>query len=152
MRPPRDVKTEFERKQLLKFIEQQKLPFTVEITIGRRRTVEQNKLQRLWMKEVAEQLGDRSAEEVRGYCKLHFGVPILREEHEGFRVKYDQVVKPLPYDQKLEIMMEPLDLPVTRLMTTAQKTAFLDAIFRHWSEMGLVLTLPPEKGNYVRAA
>lgn len=144
-RPPRNVTTEFERKQLLKFLEQQKLPFSVEIVAGRRRTVEQNRLQRLWMREVSDQLGDRSPEEVRGYCKLHFGVPLLREEHAGFRVKYDQIVKPLAYPQKLEIMMEPLDLPVTRLMTTAQKTTYLDTVFRHFSEMGLVLTIPPDK-------
>ena len=141
----RIVKDEYARKMLLRFIEGKKLPFTATITDGRHRTSEQNKLQRLWVKEIAEQMGDQTAEEVRGYCKLTIGVPLLREENEAFRLRYDAVVKPLPYEQKLQIMMEPLDLPVTRLMTTRQKTAYLDGIHRHFSEKGIVLTLPPER-------
>ena len=42
-------------------------------------------------------------------------------------------------------MMEPLDLPVTRIMTTNQKTRYLDAIYRHFVEQGMQLTIPPEK-------
>ena len=39
-------------------------------------------------------------------------------------------------------MMQPLDLPVTRLMTTAQKAAYLDAVQRHWLGQGVALTDP----------
>jgi hypothetical protein len=42
-------------------------------------------------------------------------------------------------------MSEPLDMPVTRLMSTKQKHAYLDAIFQHFSEKGIVLTIPPDK-------
>ncbi|MGN8023030.1 hypothetical protein ACTJJ7_20185 [Phyllobacterium sp. 22229] len=125
----------------MRYLEQQKFPFTVTVETGRKRTIEQNKLQRLWMKEVSEQLGE-SAEYWRGYCKLTIGVPILRSENEEFQEKYDDVVKALPYEQKLAIMTEPLDLPVTRLMTTKQKTKYLDLVFRHFSEQGVALTLP----------
>lgn len=138
----RIVQTEHDRALLLAFIKTQHLPFTASVTRGKRRSVEQNKLQRLWMNEVAEQLGDQTPEEVRGYCKLTLGVPILRAENASFCERYDAVVKPLPYEQKMAIMMEPLDLPVTRLMTTRQKATYLDAVFRHWSERGLVLTDP----------
>jgi hypothetical protein len=111
--------------------------------------VQQNKLQRLWLNEIAEQLGDQSAEEVRGYCKLTIGVPILRAENETFRERYDLIVKPLPYEQKLALMMEPLDFPITRLMTTKQATAYLDGVHRHFSEKGIVLTDP---GDLLREA
>ena len=77
-------------------------------------------------------------------CKLTFGVPILRAENTWFREKYDEVVRPLPYPQKLALMMEPLDMPVTRLMTTEQKTRYLDAIYRHFAGLGLVLTVPDQ--------
>ena len=97
------------------------------------------------MTEISEQLGDRTPEEIRAFCKLTLGVPILRAENEGFREKYDLIVRPLSYEQKLSIMSEPLDLPVTRIMTTKQKTAYLDTIFRTFSEQGIVLTLPPDK-------
>lgn len=126
-------------------METHKLPCMVEVHNGKPRTVLQNRLQRKWMTEIAEQLGDRTPEEVRAYCKLTIGVPILREENETFRVKYDQIVRPLPYEQKLAIMSEPLDMPVTRLMSTKQKHAYLDAIFQHFSEKGIVLTIPPDK-------
>jgi hypothetical protein len=140
----RQIINEYEREMLIARIKQHKLPFTVDITPGRHRSVEQNKLQRLWMKEIADELGD-TPEHWRGYCKLTIGVPILRQENDDFRAKYDAAVRPLPYLQKLAIMSEPLDLPVTRLMTTVQKTAYLDRVFRHFSEQGVVLTIPPEK-------
>ena len=118
------------------------LPVTVSITKGRRRTVEQNKLQRLWINEAAEQLGDRTREEMRGYCKLHHGVPILRNENDAFKQAYDQVISPLPYEDKLKTMMAPLDMPVTRVMTTDQKTRYLDAIAQDFLEQGVALTEP----------
>lgn len=138
----RTVRTEFERKQLLRFLAGKKLPFSVEITSGRRRSVEQNKLQRLLINEIAEQLGDRTPEQVRAECKLTLGVPILRSENEEFRERYDAVVRPLPYEQKLAIMAEPLDLPVTRLMSVDQKHRYLEAIYQHYGEQGLALTVP----------
>lgn len=140
----RTVTSETERGLLLKFLGGHPLPFTVTVAKGRKRSVEQNKLQRLWMNEIAEQLGDQTPEEVRAYCKLTIGVPLLRAENEHFCERYDSVLKPLPYEAKLAIMAEPLDLPVTRLMTTDQHRRYLDGVFKHFSEKGLVLTMPAE--------
>jgi hypothetical protein len=81
----RTVETEQDRKMLIRFIEEHRLPFIAEVTPGKRRSVEQNRLQRKWMTEISEQLGDRNPEEVRAYCKLPIGVPILREANETFR-------------------------------------------------------------------
>jgi hypothetical protein len=138
----RFLETERDRDMLVRFLADQPLPLTVSMSKGGRRTLKQNKLQRLWLNEIAEQLGDRTPEEVRGYCKLTIGVPILRNENEVFRERYDAIVKPLPYEQKLSLMMEPLDFPITRLMTTKQATAYLDGVHRHFSEKGIVLTDP----------
>lgn len=138
----RAVHTEHERQLLLRFLQGRKLPFTVEITGGRRRSAAQNRLQRLWIKEITEQADDRTTEEVRADFKLRFGVPILRAENEQFRDVYDRIIRPMPYEKKMELMMEPLDFPVTRLMTTDQTTRFLDAIYRHYSEQGFALTQP----------
>jgi hypothetical protein len=145
----RVIKTEFDRDMLIKLLKQQKLPFSVTVTKGKRRSFEQNRLQRLWMNEISEQLGDMTPEECRGYCKLTIGVPILRAENAAFCERYDSIVKRLPYEQKLAVMMEPLDLPVTRMMTTDQKTRYLDGIYRHFTEKGITLTLP---GGYEVAA
>lgn len=140
--PTRFIETNSDKAMLVRFIESQPLPFAASITRGGKRSLEQNRLQRLWLNEISEQMGDRTPEEIRGYCKLHFGVPILRDQDEVFREKYDKAVKPLPYEQKLAIMTEPLDLPVTRLMTTKQHASYLDAIHKHFSEQGIVLTDP----------
>ena len=78
---------------------------------------------------------------MRAECKLTFGVPILRAENEAFRVQYDRTLKPLPYEQKLEAVRV-FDLPVTRLMTVKQMTAFMDAMQRHWAAQGVRLTDP----------
>jgi len=132
-----------DRDQFFKLVESYELPVTVTIAKGKNRSIEQNRLQRLWLNEAAEQLdNNQTAEELRGYCKLHFGVPILRESNEDFRAAYDRVIKPLAYELKLLAMMEPLDFPVTRLMTTKQSTEYLDAIHKHFSELGCRLTDP----------
>lgn len=138
----RFLETDHDRRMLIRFLEDQPLPITVALTKGGKRSLRQNKLQRLWINEIAEQLADQSPEEVRGYCKLTLGVPILRAENDTFRERYDAIVRPLPYEQKLALMMEPLDFPISRLMTTKQATAYLDGIHRHFSEKGIVLTDP----------
>jgi hypothetical protein len=138
----RIVETEFERRQLLKFVEGHKLPLTVQITAVGKRSARQNRLNRQWMLDIASQLDGWGAEYARGYCKLHFGVPILRNENEDFAKKYNDVVRPLPYEIKIKLMMTPHDLAVTRLMTVKQQTAYLDAVHRHFSEQGVVLTDP----------
>lgn len=141
----RIVECDYDREVLINFIREAKLPFTASIVEGHHRTTEQNKLQRLWVNEIAAQLGDQTAEEVRGYCKLAFGVPILREENEAFRFMYDRIVKPMQYEQKLALMMEPFDFGVTRIMNTRQKTEYLNRMLRHFSGAGLHLTIPPDR-------
>lgn len=137
----RAIKTEEDRLQAIRFIENHELPMTVQVTKGLPRSTDQNRLQRKWLLE-AEQQGDMTAEEYRGYCKLVFGVPILRAENELFREKYDAIIKPLPYETKIQIMMEPLDFSVTRLMTTKQKMAYLDRMYQHFRGLGFILTEP----------
>ena len=135
------IESEQDRQDALVKIAGVKLPFTLSILVGKHRTLAQNKLQRQWMKEIGAQMGV-TPEEARGYCKLRFGVPILREDSEVFRVKYDEVLKPLSYPDKIKLMMEPLDLPVTRLMTIKQKAEYLDRIHQSFSELGYTLTDP----------
>lgn len=136
LRTPSDVDA------LASLLRSRKLPVTVSVSAGANRSNDQNRLQRKWCAEVAEQLADRTAEEVRGEAKLRFGVPILRAENEAFAEKYDRLIKPRPYEEKLELMMEPLDFPVTRLMTTRQLTAYLDAFHAHYVAQGVRLTVP----------
>lgn len=141
------IRTEEQRAHACRVIAGLDLAKPWDVTIEphkKRRTNDQNRLQRLLVKSISEQLGDRTPEEVRGECKLTLGVPILRASNEGFREKYDAIVRPLFYEQKLALMMEPLDLPVTRLMTTKQHADYLDSIYRHYSAQGLRLPVPED--------
>jgi hypothetical protein len=106
------------------------------------RSVEQNRLQRLWLREAQEQ-GDQTAEEYRAYCKLHFGVPIMCRDSDEFAEVYGRLIRPRPYEEKLELMAVPMDLPVTRIMTVKQKEEYLSAMCRNFViERGFRLTEP----------
>lgn len=118
-------------------------PSTVTVTKGEPRRARQNRLAQRWFTDVAVQLGDRTHEDVRAYCKLHFGVPILRAENDAFRLSYDKVMKHLDYEAKLEAI-KAFDLPVTRLMTVKQMTAFMNAVSQHWTPQGVRLTHPDD--------
>lgn len=141
----RVIKTAEDLALLVQYLRARPRPYTVDIAKGAHRSVDQNRLQRLWINEIAEQLADQTPEEIRGLCKLQFGVPILRAENTRFCEMYDRFVKPRPYEEKLALMMEPLDMPVTRLMTTDQKTRYLDDLSRHFLAQGVVLTEPRKR-------
>lgn len=118
-------------------------PCTVSIRRGTGRTNAQNRLAQQWAADVSAQLGDRTPEQVRGHFKLHHGVPIRRED-EGFAAVYDRVLRPLPYEAKLACMMVPIDMPITRDMTKAELTRYLDSIQAEFTPMGVRLTDPDE--------
>lgn len=126
---------------LARLLSARNLPVTVTITAGASRTDRQNRLMHRWFDDVSKQLGDMTREEVRAYCKLHFGVPILRAENEAFKLAYDGVMLHLPYEAKLAFMQH-MQLPVTSLMTVKQQTAMLDEMAKHWSAQGVRLTDP----------
>lgn len=119
-----------------------KLPLTVAWTVGEpTRRDRQNKLAQRWFTDIARHFGDRDHEDVRADCKLRFGVPILRAENDAFRASYDPVMKAHPYEVKVQAI-KAWDLPVTRLMTVKQMTAFMDAIQREYLPQGVRLTDP----------
>jgi hypothetical protein len=67
------------------------------------RSLPSNALSHVWY-DYADKMLSEQVGATRRYCKLHFGVPIMRAESEDFRRKYDKVVKPHDYETKLEIM------------------------------------------------
>lgn len=139
------MRTESDRASVIRAIEGRALPCTVQISKGAPRSIEQNRLGRLWLKE-AEDQGDHTAEEYRGLCKLWFGVDILLNEDDEFREVYETTIAPLQYEKKLACMMVPIDLPITRRMNTNQKKRYLDRIYTHFTGKGFQLTDPDTMG------
>lgn len=126
-------------------IDKAELPLKVTLRKGGKdRSLEQNRLMWLWMQEAADQLKEDDATGYQAYCKLHFGVPILRGEDEGFREAYDSVIRPLTYEQKIKAMKPPLSLPVTSIMKSGQLKRFLDDVYAHFRAQGVWLTEPDE--------
>ena len=138
------VKNAMDRKNAVRVVESRQLPFTMEVVKGEKRSNKQNKLQRKWLNEAAEQ-GDCTAEEYRAYCKLHFGVAIMKSQSELYAEKYDRIIKPLDYSVKLELMMEPFDFPVTRGMSVANEKKYLDQMYLYFTSQGFVLTNPEDR-------
>lgn len=104
----------------------------LEITIkplSGKATEAQNDQQHVWYAE-AEKQGDQTAKEYRAECKAWCGIPILNRDSEEFRAKYNEIIRPLSYEHKLALMVEPFDFPVTRLMNKAQKSEYLDAVYQ----------------------
>lgn len=101
----------------------------INVKEGKGRSVEQNAVLHGWFGQVARELREDDARGVKRFCKLHFGVPILRAEDEEFRAGYDQVIRPLAYEHKLVAMDI---LPVTSRMTTIQLERCMTDIQDHY--------------------
>ena len=141
--PHRTILSIDELRALFRMLATVKLPITVSWKIGRDRSLDQNALQFKWAREVSEQLGDRSIEDVRRDWKLRHGVPILRADDDDFYKLYDKAIKPLPFEMKVRFMGM---VAVTSKMTVKQMSEYLNAIHDEATAMGLELTQPPPKG------
>lgn len=114
----------------------------ISVKEGKGRSIKQNAVMHGWFGQVARKLREDNARGVKRFCKLHFGVPILRAEDDDFRAAYDRVIKPLPYADKLVAMDI---LPVTSVMTTIQLDACMTDIQDHYAKQGVVLVYPKER-------
>ena len=64
-----------------------------------------------------------------------------KAENDAFRQSWAETFAPLSYEGVRKAVKN-LDVPVTRLMTLKQMTAFMDAMQAHWGGMGVYLTDP----------
>ena len=120
-------------------------PFHVTIELGTvDRSSAQNRLLHVWYRDISKAKGDMTTDDVSAYCKLHIGVPILRANDDKFREAYDTKLKPLTYEQKTELMREPVNMPVSSRMSVGQFTEYLEQIQRHFAGQGIQLFAPGE--------
>ena len=109
--------------------------------IGKARSLDQNSISHVWYAQMARELREDDELGWKGYCKLHFGVPILRTEDQEFREFYDRALKVLTYEQKLAAMKF---VPVTSEMTKPQLTKYLEAMQEGMAQQGVILDFPKE--------
>lgn len=122
---------------------------TVSVNAGKGRSLDQNAISHAWYAQVARELREDDERGVKRFCKLHFGVPILRAEDDEFRQVYDGAIRErLSYEDKLAAMDI---LPVTSRMTTAQLSRYMEDVQAHYSKHGVTLGFP-EPARERRAA
>jgi hypothetical protein len=109
------------------------------------RTDLQNRLSHAWYSEIAKALDSDDATGWKCYCKLHHGVPIMRRDDAEFKQVYDEAIKGLSYEKKLQIMKI---LPVTSIMNTKQLTEYLEDVQMDFTFKGVKLEFPDEIGLY----
>jgi len=117
----------------------------VSLRPGKDRTLDQNALWFALYQRIAQitQVGD--VEDARRYCKLHFGVPIMRRDCEEFRRGWNQLFLHLDYERKLELMgpcslFGPDGFPVTRLFDRQQGIEYTNRIVEEFTAKGVVFT------------
>lgn len=103
------------------------------------RTLDQNSISHAWYQQLAKEIPEDDALGWKSFCKLHFGVPILRAEDEEFCEAYDKAIKGLAYEQKLQAMSI---LPVTSRMNKKQLSKYLEAMQNHFLGQGVRLEFP----------
>lgn len=108
----------------------------------RDRSLEQNALSHAWYHQVSRETHEDAPDGIKRFCKLRFGVPILRAEDEEFRELYDKAIKhTLTYEEKLAAMEY---LPVTSHMNTRQMSQYLEDIQAHFAQQGVALEFPKD--------
>jgi len=105
----------------------------VQIKTGKDRTDSQNALSFAAYVDLYKSGKFTSANEARAYCKLHYGVPIRREEPEYNEVYARLIKSRFSYEEKLSLMIEPVDFPVTRDMNKDQFGRYMDAIYQNFA-------------------
>jgi hypothetical protein len=99
---------------------------TVTVKHGKHRGLPINKLSHTWYCQISRELREMTPIQAKAFCKLHYGVPIMRAECAVFRENYDTRIKAgFTYEQKLIIMES---FPVTSLMTNPQIKQYLEAV------------------------
>jgi len=115
----------------------------VNVRTGKDRSLPQNAVTHVWYSQIANELREDDELGWKCYCKLHHGVPILRAENEEFRLAYDNAIKGLSYEQKLQVMRL---LPVTSLMTKEQLSKYAEAVQADFARRGVRLEFPENVG------
>lgn len=114
----------------------------VTVKIGKHRSLDANAVTHVWYGQIARESGDLTEAEVKAFCKLNYGVPILRSEDEEFREQYNRLIlHRYTYAEKLEMMRM---LPVTSLMTTDQMNRYRDTMQREYAKQGVILEYKDE--------
>ena len=105
---------------------------------GKDRTIDQNALSFQCYVDLNRAKPDAFPEvnDARAYCKLHFGLTIRRRDDPFYNEQYSKLIKDrFTYEEKLMLMLEPVDFPVTRDMTRKQFSECIRRMAAHFPDV-----------------
>lgn len=125
----------------------QKKYLRITATTNKDRSLDQNALWAAMYERISVTQGDGTADDiaqVKSYCKLMIGVPILRRDDEQFEKGWRRYFANRSFEEQLYLMggnalFGPDGFPVTRLFDTKQGAEYTDAIPRHYSSNGVYI-------------
>lgn len=90
----------------------------------------------VWFEQIAKHYGDRTALEVKNYCKDAIGLPILsNSERHGDTLEF-MLHSYNYYGQLYEYKMRLIELiPVTRVMSTSEMKEFMNNMVFHFNDL-----------------
>ena len=98
------------------------------------RTLPQNSFSHAIYTEIARAKGDETPEEIKCYCKLHFGLSLLAaSNNKEIAKQYSDLLatlEPLSYEYQLKLMRS---IPVTSKMTKSQAVEYTEQVLRHFN-------------------
>jgi len=139
----RILRNDRERAYWVRFLEAQPFPMTVSHLKGASRTRSQNSTLHMWFGQVSQQTGNEMAE-VKGYCKLNFGLPIMTRDNPAWIARYEPMYAPLPYQLRIQFFEI---VPMTSVMTVRQMSELMDVVQRFYRQQGIDL-IDPEARKY----
>lgn len=105
--------------------------------VGKDRSIDQNALSFQLYVDIHRGKPDSypDVNDARAYCKLHLGVGIRREDEDYNEVYATMIKDRFSYEEKLSLMVEPVDFPVTRKMNKDQFSRYVEAIKREFPDV-----------------
>jgi len=105
----------------------------VTIIAGKDRSLDQNAIFHKWIAILEQKGAEFTFDGYRAFCRLHFFVPILRAENDEFREMYDRIIKPLPYQHKIDLLT--VFQGISSICTTTQFSRALEVMQGHFATL-----------------
>ena len=125
------IKAEFAKKKYLR----------LNITAGRNRSLEQNRLFHDWVQQLTIEHGEFGFDGYRDFCRLHFFVPILVHENEGFSNLWWSIFDKAksknrdPQQYQTQLMFVNQITGISSICTTAQFSRALEMMQKHFATL-----------------
>ena len=138
------VRTEDDRRELVKKVMDLNLdkgPYLIKAEKFKRdRSGAQNRLSHMWYAALGKMTGE-GKEQIRNYCKWHYGMEILAETDKAFAGFYHHMVNTYTYEQCVKAMQW---TQVTSLMNVKQMAEYLNHVDQYAIERGYQLPQPQD--------